>query len=355
MTALDLPAGRNEPGLSHTASIDGTDLTFAVQAGERIHAAARRAGVWLPFECGWGSCGTCKVTVVEGETELLFPDAPAVNPRDARRGRVITCQSTVCGDVRIRPLRVDRCAPDERPVRDLWGRLVAAEELGPSIARFRFELLDEDGRPVVADYRPGQYAILEPVPGVRRCLSFSGDPGSGTIEFIAKRYRGPGSTGLFDLAVGDTIAMELPYGDMWLRSGEDPVVLVAGGTGISAILSLLRQVGGGPGGGASGRVVRVVYGAASPAELVCWDELEDLVAHIPGAELHGAVVLPDSQWRGTVGLVTDALGPVLAELKESGWNPRIYLAGPPPMVRAVEHLLAERDISRDRIHVDAFG
>lgn len=33
---------------------------------ETILQAARRAGVALPYECGWGSCGTCKVTLVAG-------------------------------------------------------------------------------------------------------------------------------------------------------------------------------------------------------------------------------------------------------------------------------------------------
>ena len=41
---------------------------------------------------------------------------------------------------------------------------------------------------------------------------------------------------------GDVVRMELPYGDMWLRPGDRPLLLAAGGTGISAILSLLRSL-----------------------------------------------------------------------------------------------------------------
>ena len=55
----------------HRVSIVGSDTVFEVPQGERILAAARRAGAWLPFECGWGGCGTCKVTVVDGETGLV--------------------------------------------------------------------------------------------------------------------------------------------------------------------------------------------------------------------------------------------------------------------------------------------
>ncbi len=292
---------------THSASIEGTDLTFEVAEGERIHGAARRAGVWLPFECGWGSCGTCKVTVVDGSTELLFPDAPAVNPRDVRRGRVITCQSTATSDVVMKGARVESCAPAERPVRDLVGRLMAVEELAPAISRFRFQLLDAAGDPVLADYRPGQYAILETLAGVRRCLSFSSLPGSDVVEFIAKKYAGQGSSRLFDLAEGDLISVEMPYGAMWLRPGEHPVILVAGGTGISAILAMVEAMASDGGRPAVDRKVHVVYGAATPAELVCWDELAAHVQAIPGAVAHGAVLAPEPGWKGTTGLVTDAL------------------------------------------------
>ena len=169
------PADRDVTGQQavHHVRVSGSDEVFDVPVGQRIHAAARRAGIWFPFECGWGSCGSCKATVVEGRTELLFPGAPAVEPRDERRRRVVLCQSTPCGDLVIRPRWVDHQPPPERPLRDYLGRLVDVEPLGPAIARFRFELTDNDGSPLVADYRPGQFAILETEPGLRRCLSLA--------------------------------------------------------------------------------------------------------------------------------------------------------------------------------------
>ena len=55
--------------------------------------------------------------------------------------------------------------------------------------------------------------------------------------------------------------MELPYGGMWLQEGDRPVVLIAGGTGISPVLALTRHLA------ATGdrRPVRVFYGAKGPA------------------------------------------------------------------------------------------
>ncbi|MBL8929694.1 MAG: 2Fe-2S iron-sulfur cluster binding domain-containing protein [Kineosporiaceae bacterium] len=330
----------------------GGEATFEVAEGERIHAAARRAGVWLPFECGWGSCGTCKATLVEGQVVSLFPQAPAIDARDERRRRVLLCQSTTTADLVVKTTRVESRPPPERPVRDLRARLAETEPLAPGISRFRFRLTDDSGSPVAADYRPGQYAVLELAPGLRRCLSMAGPPGEDQVEFIAKCYPGgEGSQRLFALHRGDQIPVELPYGDMWLRPAEEapgrPTVLVAGGTGISAILALVRQVAA----EASSRPVDVVYGAATLTDLVCWEELTRLVSPLGNARVHGAVLDCGPGWSGTVGLVTDALDPVLARAP----SPEVYLAGPPPMVRAVQEQLDRHAVGRDRVHVDSFG
>lgn len=348
-------------------TLAGGGETFEVPAGGRIHAAARRAGVWLPFECGWGGCGVCKATLVEGETELLLPDAPAVDARDARRRRILLCQSTPVTDVVVKVLRVDPEPPPERPTVDVSGRLVEVEPLGPSIARFRFDLSGPDGGdggdggPVTARYRPGQYAVLDLGGGLRRCYSMAGPPGTSRVEFVVKRYPGGAGSGrLFELAVGDRIQLELPYGDMWLRGGNRPVLLVAGGTGVSAVLALLHQLAGPDAAATSDtpglRPVHVFYGAGTRADLVCWDELVALAARIPGARarLHGCLLDPDAAWTGPRGLVTDALATAIGAHPELA-DGEVYLAGPPPMVRAVQELLARQAVPLDRIHVDSFG
>ncbi len=332
-----------DPPARHRVRLAGAEQVFEAAAGERSLAAARRAGVWLPFECGWGSCGTCKVTVVEGDTELLYPQAPSVDPRDARRGRVVACQSAATGDLTLKVLRAEQAPSPERPTADYRARLESREEVGPDIVRFGFVL----DRP--ADYRPGQHAILVLAPGLRRCYSMADLPGTSAVSFIAKRYPGrPGSRRLFDLAHDDGIDIELPYGDSWLRPGERPVVLVAGGTGISAIRALARQLSTGVD---RDRPVHVFYGAATVPELVCWDDLHQATSQLTRGRLHGIVARPDHGWTGAVGFVTDLLGEQLPALGEA----EFYVAGPPPMVEAVRVLLREHAVPLDRVRYDSFG
>jgi NAD(P)H-flavin reductase/ferredoxin len=327
---------------TYAVTVSHTGESFPACAGERLLAAARRAGVWLPFECGWGSCGTCKVTLLEGEAELLFPGAPSWGEQDVRRKRIITCQSAATSDLVIKPFRVSDQPAPELATRDELAELQKIEPLGPDINRFTFRL----GSP--AQYLEGQYAVLEVAPGLRRCYSMADLAGADLVSFIARRYGGgAGSTSLFALEPGTSIPIELPYGGMWLKALDRPVVLVAGGTGISPILAMVRRLAaaGDP------RPVRVYYGAGSPAELVAWEELSFLVSDLPDGVLTGAVVEPTDEWDGTTGFITDAL----VHCVELTVDADVYLAGPPPMVDAVLRVLKEHEVGMDRIAYDRFG
>ncbi|WP_396905641.1 2Fe-2S iron-sulfur cluster-binding protein [Mycolicibacterium phlei] len=326
----------------HRVSIAGTDTTFEVADGERILSAALRAGVWMPFECGWGSCGTCKMTLVEGEVATLFADAPAISPRDARRSRIVACQTTPTSDLVVKPTWVEPgpregLATERRPA-----VLTERVEIGPAIFRLRF-LLDE---PV--EFFEGQHAVIDLGDDLRRCYSMSNRPGSAEVEFIMKRYPGRiGSETVAALNAGAAVFLEMPYGDMWIRDSAGPLCLVAGGTGIAPILGMLRRLAA----ERDPRPVRVLYGANIRDELVCWQELADLIAALPDGELVGALSAPPAGWSGVNGLVTHALEPMLAALAGADF----YIAGPPPMTNAVTAQLKDAGIQLDRIRYDSFG
>ena len=49
---------------------------FECAPGEKILLAGLRSGVELPYECGTGTCGTCKASCTSGRTTTEWPDAP---------------------------------------------------------------------------------------------------------------------------------------------------------------------------------------------------------------------------------------------------------------------------------------
>jgi toluene monooxygenase electron transfer component len=326
----------------HRVAVAGTDTSFEVVEGERILTAALRAGAWVPFECGWGSCGTCKMTLVEGDVETLFPEAPSISPRDARRSRILACQSTAKSDLVVKPTWVEPGPREGRATERRPAVLTARDELGPAIFRLVFTL----DQPV--SFHEGQHAVIDLDTGLRRCYSMSNRPGSAEVEFIMKRYRGrAGSEAVSALQPGDRVHVEMPYGDMWIRQSDGPICLVAGGTGIAPILGMLRRLAA----DRDSRTVRVVYGANVSDELVCWQDLAELVTELPEAELVGALTTAHVGWSGVEGLVTHALEPMLDGLAGADF----YIAGPPVMTNAVTELLKESGIQLDRIRYDSFG
>ncbi len=326
----------------HRVAVAGTDTCFEVVEGERILSAALRAGAWIPFECGWGSCGTCKMTLVEGEVRTLFPEAPSISPRDARRSRILACQSTPTSDVVVKPTWLEPTPRDGRATERRAAVLTAREEIGPAIFRLRFTL----DRPV--EFREGQHAVIDLGEDLRRCYSMCNRPGSAEVEFIMKRYSGrAGSEAVSALAPGAHVFLEMPYGDMWIRQSQSPVCLVAGGTGIAPILGMLLRLAADH----DPRPIRVVYGANVHDELVCWQELADLVLALPDAELIGALTTAHDGWAGVEGFVTHALEPLLAGLADADF----YVAGPPVMTDAVTGLLKGAGVQLDRIRFDSFG
>jgi len=325
-------------GASRVVTLDPSGRTFTAGPGQRLLEAAREAGLWLPFECGWGSCGTCKATLVNGEVESLLPDAPAISERDARRGRVLLCQSAALTDVTVRPLRVEDAPPEGRATRRLEGTVTSVTEVGPSIVDLRVEMGE------AVEFLPGQFAILESPEGLRRCYSLAGAPGESELRFVLKRYDGrPMSTWLSSRTPGDVLDVEAPYGDVWLRPTERGLLLIAGGTGISAVLSLAGEAAARH----QHRSLTVVYGARTPADLALLDEARAL------ADRHGAArvipVVEEGAADMRLGRVTD----VLDELGVPEHD--VYLAGPPAMVDAVEAAVVSLGVQRDRLFVDRFG
>src|SRR5205807_620458 len=121
---------------------------------------------------------------------------------------------------------------------------------------------------------------------------------------------------------GTRVITEGPFGAFTAASRARPrVVLIAGGVGITPIRALLEDMPGGPGD------IAVVYRAASEADVILRDELDDLAAR-RGAELHYLIGAP----RAVAGDELRALVPDIADRD-------VYVCGPPEMTRDTRAIL----------------
>jgi 3-ketosteroid 9alpha-monooxygenase subunit B len=86
--------------VSISIALDGRTHEIPYTAGERVLAAARRAGLEPPFSCEEGYCSCCMARLASGRVKMAANDC--LTPELLAEGWVLTCQARcVGGDVRI--------------------------------------------------------------------------------------------------------------------------------------------------------------------------------------------------------------------------------------------------------------
>ena len=324
---------------------------FACADDDTLLRSALRAGLGMPYECNSGSCGTCKVELLEGQVTSLRPDAPGLGERDRLKNRVLACQARPGSDCRIKVRLRPENAPIHRPAK-FRATLAAVRDLTHDMREFTFKAAGAPG------FLPGQYALFY-LPGLEapRTYSMSNvDDGGGTWQFIVRRVPGgSGTVALFDkVAIGSQVTLDGPYGLAYLRPDSPrDLVLIGGGSGLAPMLSLARGAVAEP--ALAGRDIHVFYGARTTRDLAGAAELQALPGY--GTRLTFTPVLShhgdDSveTWEGAKGFVHEIARDFVGER----WAQfEYYFAGPPPMAEAVQKMLIEKRVPYPQVHFDSF-
>lgn len=195
-------------------------------------------------------------------------------------------------------------------------------------------------------YAPGQFLTVA-VPSEQtglaaRCYSLSSAPHTGRHQITVKRTaEGYASNWIVDnLRAGDTLRVLPPSGIFSPKSLDDDLLLFAGGSGITPVMSIVRsalELG-------SGRVV-LVYANRDERSVIFAEALADLVAGHPGR-------LTVVHWLESVqGLPTQAEMRALA-----AYFPDFtaFVCGPAPFMKAVTDALRDLGFPRSRRHQEKF-
>lgn len=114
--------------------------------------------------------------------------------------------------------------------------LKAKREIAEDI--FSLKLAPEEGEGI--PYTPGQFMLLTLESGVKRAYSIASAPGKGELEFAIKNVGGEFTSNLPKLKEGDKIGVDGPLGPLAYDTCNE-FVLIAGGVGITPMLSILRD------------------------------------------------------------------------------------------------------------------
>ena len=318
---------------------------------ETVLEAAFRQGYNLAYGCREGQCSACKCYLLEGDVDLLPYSTFALSESEEESGYTLICRALPVEDLVVELLHFD---PDnyrlEHPIRDGSAEVEAVEALTADIRLLRLRVTE----PADFSFLPGQYVDLW-VPGsedARRSFSMSNLPGDGRIELMIKCYPGGRFSGLLEGAIraGDAIGFTGPYGAFHLRRSRRPVLMLAGGSGMAPIMSLLRQLSG----ERSERMVRFYYGARTARDLFALDEIEALGSAL--ADFRFAPVLSEAGPADPEELARGFVHELAAEYVATGEMEdfEAYMCGPPPMIDAATEALSDHGVEEKRIFYDKF-
>lgn len=305
--------------------------------------------MFIRYGCKHGGCGTCKARLVDGDIDEP-PSSFCLTPAERDDDWFLPCVSVPTDDCVVDISNMGLTEEEflsGDPSGEYETRIEINEPLTRNIRRLRLRIGNGEGMKFTA----GQFANIQ-IPGTQllRPYSMANSPGETDIlEFVIRVFPQGRFSKLLEngLKAGDRLQVHGPYGELRVRLSHRSIIMVAGGSGLAPLLSMLFQLAE----KGNERPVQLFFGVRTKDDLYHTGRIEAVRRRMPALEF--IPVLSESQpgdWQGETGLVTEAI----SRYRESFRNYDAYLCGPPPMVDAATSLLVERGVRPRNVYFDAF-
>ena len=368
---------------------DDPSKTLEVPMGGKLLQTLADKKIFVPSACGGGgSCGQCKVQVLEGGGEILPTELGHMSRREVRDHWRLACQTPVKQNMKL------QINPEIFSVQK-WECTVKSNR---NVATFIKELVLELPQGEHVDYRAGGYIQIECDPHtvaykdfdidpeyhgdwdkynlwqyvstctehVTRAYSMASYPAEKGIVMLNVRIASPPprmpnvppglmSSYIFSLKPGDKVTISGPYGEFFVNEKSDSeMIYVGGGAGMAPLRSqifdeLLTKN--------CQRKISYWYGARSLREVFYADEFDKLAEKFPNFSWHLALSdpLPEDNWKGPTGFIHQCLYDLYLKDHPAPEDCEYYMCGPPMMTGAVVKLLDSLGVERENIYFDDFG
>ncbi|ASJ73857.1 NADH:ubiquinone reductase (Na(+)-transporting) subunit F [Granulosicoccus antarcticus] len=365
------------------------EKTIQTPVGSKLLGALADAELYVASACGGGgTCGQCRVRVLEGGGSILPTETGHINKREAAEGGRLSCQLTVKQNMRIE-------VPDEVFGVRKWECTVRSNN---NVATFIKELVLELPAGESVPFRAGGYIQIECPPHVvkysdfvveekfrgdwdrfnlwkieskvpetvMRAYSMANYPEEAGIIMLNVRIASPPpsridevpagemSSWIFNLQPGDKATISGPFGEFFAKETKNEMVFIGGGAGMapmrSHIFDQLMRLN-------SDRKISFWYGARSLRETFYAEEFDRLQAENPNFEWHLALSdpTPEDEWTGYTGFIHNVLLENYLKDHATPEDCEFYMCGPPMMNAAVVDMLQELGVEDENIMLDDFG
>lgn len=365
------------------------EKTIQTPVGAKLLGALADAELYVASACGGGgTCGQCRVRVLEGGGAILPTETGHINKREAAEGGRLSCQLTVKQNMRIQ-------VPDEVFGVRKWECTVRSND---NVATFIKELVLELPEGETVPFRAGGYIQIECPPydlkysefdvaerfrgdwdkfnlwkieshvrePVMRAYSMANYPEERGIVMLNVRIATPPpnkidevpagemSSWIFNLKPGDKAMISGPFGEFFAKDTQNEMIFIGGGAGMapmrSHIFDQLKRLN-------TTRKMSFWYGSRSLRETFYADHFDELQEKHDNFKWHLALSdpLPEDNWTGYTGFIHNVLYENYLKDHPAPEDCEYYMCGPPMMNAAVVNMLQELGVEDDHIMLDDFG
>ena len=383
-------------------TINGGKKEIEIESGKSLLNSLHEGGVMLSSACGGkGSCGQCKVQVLEGGGDILPTETVHFSRKEQQDHWRLGCQVKVKDNMAIQ-------VPDSvLEVKEYECTVVSNKLVSSFIKEFIVALPEGEHM----DFIPGSYAQIK-IPTFEmdydkdidkeslgeylptwekydmfslkcknteetvRAYSMANYPAEGdrfmlTVRIATPPFKPKPQTGfmdvspgiassyIFTLKPGDKVIMSGPYGDFHpIFDSKKEMIWVGGGAGMAPlraqIMHMTKTLH------TRDREMHYFYGARSLSEVFYLEDFLEIEKEYPNFHFHLALDRPDPVAdEAGVKYTAEFIAPVMYEtyLKdhEAPEDCEYYMCGPAMMSKTVNEVLDKCGVDPSSIHYDNFG
>jgi len=220
---------------------------------------------------------------------------------------------------------------------------------------FTLTMKPENGK--MFRYKPGQFGFLriksKGISGEEHPFSISSQPANKEYITMTIKNLGDWSAAVGNVEPGSKAIIDAPYGrfNPALYPCDNGIVLIAGGVGITPMLSILRDFYQNK----RDQKVMLIWGVNTRSERICNDEFNAFERDMKNFVLV-PVIAREPDYQGEKGFVTDAL--IDRVLTAHGFDiaeQQYFVCGPAIMQNGILKILRAKGIRNKQIHYESFS
>ena len=383
-------------------SINDGKKEIEIESGKSLLNSLHEGGVMLSSACGGkGSCGQCKIQVLEGGGDILPTETVHFSRKEQQAHWRLGCQVKVKDNMKVQ-------VPDSvLEVKEYECTVVSNKLVSSFIKEFIVALPEGEHM----DFIPGSYAQIK-IPTYEmdynvdidkeslgdylptwekydmfslkcknteetvRAYSMANYPAEGdrfmlTVRIATPPFKPKPQTGfmdvspgiassyIFTLKPGDKVIMSGPYGDFHpIFDSKKEMIWVGGGAGMAPlraqIMHMTKTLH------TRDREMHYFYGARSLSEVFYLEDFLEIEKEYPNFHFHLALDRPDpvadeAGVKYTAGFIAPVMYETYLKDHEAPEDCEYYMCGPAMMSKTVNEVLDQCGVDPSSIHYDNFG